>query len=233
LKALPKKLALLEQEVIACRRCTRLVEHREEIGREKRRAYADCEYWARPVPGFGDPHARVLLLGLAPGAHGSNRTGRMFTGDSSGRFLYPALYKAGFASQPEAEVKDDGLTLADCWITAVGRCAPPDNKPSTEELANCSQFLDRELALLSDVRAVIALGKVAFDGYLAHLNRIGIAIRKADYKFAHGAEYALPNGITLLASYHPSNQNTATGKLTKAMFAAIFQRAKELIARQG
>jgi uracil-DNA glycosylase family 4 len=228
-KRLPKELLLLEQEVVACRRCARLVEYREAIGREKRRAYAECEYWARPVPGFGDPHARVLLLGLAPGAHGSNRTGRMFTGDSSGRFLYPALYRAGFASQPEAEAVGDGLQLTNCWITAVGRCAPPDNKPLPQELANCSEFLDRELALLREVRVVIALGKVAFDGYLAHLVRAGFAVRKSEYKFAHGAEYRLPNGITLLASYHPSNQNTATGKLTQPMFAAIFERAKELV----
>ena len=225
-----KKLLVLAQEVVECRRCVRLVEYRESIGREKRRAYADCEYWARPVPGFGDPHARVLLLGLAPGAHGSNRTGRMFTGDSSGRFLFPALYRAGFASQPEAESIGDGLELTDCWITAVGRCAPPDNKPLPEELANCSEFLDRELALLGEVRVVVALGKIAFDGYLAHLARTGFAIRKSEYKFAHAAEYALPNGITLLASYHPSNQNTATGKLTEPMFATIFKRAKELIA---
>ena len=221
---------MLEQEVVACRRCARLVKYREEIGREKRRAYAECDYWARPVPGFGDPSARVLLLGLAPGAHGSNRTGRMFTGDSSGRFLYPALYRADFASQPEAEAVGDGLKLTDCWITAVGRCAPPENKPLPEELVNCSEFLDRELALLSELRVVVALGKIAFDGYLAHLARTGYAIRKSEYKFAHGAEYFLPNEITLLASYHPSNQNTATGKLTQAMFAAIFERAKELIA---
>lgn len=224
------KLPLLEQEIVECRRCTRLVEYREAIGREKRRAYAECEYWARPVPGFGDPHARLLLLGLAPGAHGSNRTGRMFTGDSSGRFLYPALYRAGFASQPEAEAINDGLKLTDCWITAVGRCAPPDNKPLPEELANCSEFLDRELALLREVRVVVALGKIAFDGYLAHLSRTGFEVRKSDYKFAHGAESVVPNGLSLLASYHPSNQNTATGKLTEPMFASIFERAKALIA---
>ena len=221
-------LAQLATEVIECRRCPRLVEYRERIGREKRRAYLDCEYWARPVPGFGDPRARVLVLGLAPGAHGSNRTGRPFTGDASGNFMYPVLHQQGFASQPNASGRDDGLLLHDLWITAAVRCAPPDNKPSPAELTNCAAFTDRELEALTNVKVVVALGKIGFDAYLNALCRTGVIARKSAYRFAHGAEYLLPNGITLLASYHPSNQNTATGKLTSAMFEAIFRRAKVL-----
>ena len=224
-------LAVIESEVVHCRRCPRLVEFRERIGREKRRAYLDCDYWARPVPGFGDPQARVLAFGLAPGAHGSNRTGRMFTGDASGNFLYPVLHRLGFASQPNATHRDDGLELRDLWITAAVRCAPPDNKPLPSELANCSAFTDRELALLPRLKVVVVLGKFAFDAYLDALRRSGIITRKSAYRFAHGAEYRMPNGITLLASYHPSNQNTATGKLTVAMFEAVFARARELAAK--
>jgi uracil-DNA glycosylase family 4 len=223
-----ESLAQLASEVIECRRCARLVEHRERVGREKRRAYLGCEYWARPVPGFGDPQARVLVLGLAPGAHGSNRTGRPFTGDASGNFMYPVLHRQGFASQPNAMGRDDGLVLRDLWITAAVRCAPPDNKPLPSELANCAVFTDRELAALRSVKVVVALGKFAFDAYLDSLRRSGMISRKSDYRFAHGAEYSMPNGVTLLASYHPSNQNTATGKLTVAMFEAVFARAKEL-----
>src|SRR5664279_5587980 len=160
-------LSILNHEIIGCRKCPRLVEYRERIGVEKRRAYREHEYWARPVPGFGDPNARVLILGLAPGAHGSNRTGRPFTGDASGKFMYPILYKVGFASQPTAEHRDDGLKLAGCYITAAVRCAPPDNKPLPSELANCSGYLDRELAILRNMKVVVALGKIAFDTYLA------------------------------------------------------------------
>jgi len=222
-------LRLLESEITACRRCPRLVEYRERIGREKRRAYRDCQYWARPVPGFGDPRARVLALGLAPGAHGSNRTGRMFTGDASGDFLYPVLHRVGFASQPQAAAADDGLTLHDLWITAAVRCAPPDNKPSRQEAANCAAFTARELGLLPRLRVVVALGKFAFDAYLdAYLEaqrRSGVLQRKSAFRFAHGAEFALANGITLLGSYHPSNQNTATGRLTAPMLEAVFGRA--------
>src|SRR5580704_12555648 len=172
------------------------------VGREKRRAYRDHEYWARPVPGFGDPRARVLILGLAPGAHGSNRTGRPFTGDASGKFMYPILHKVGFASQPNADHRDDGLKLIDCYITAAVRCAPPDNKPLPSELANCALFLDRELALLKNVKVVVALGKIGFDAYLNHLKRSSVIKRRAEYRFAHAASYAMPNGIVLLASYH-------------------------------
>jgi uracil-DNA glycosylase family 4 len=205
------------------------VEYRERIGKEKRRAYLDHEYWARPVPGFGDPKARVLVLGLAPGAHGSNRTGRPFTGDASGKFMYPILHKVGFASQPTADSRDDGLQLTDCYITAAARCAPPDNKPLPSELANCAEYLDRELAILSTVKVVVALGKIGFDAYLAHLRRVGTISGRAGFVFGHAKSYELPNGVTLLASYHPSNQNTATGKLTAAMFEAVFRTAKETL----
>ncbi|HME33438.1 MAG TPA: uracil-DNA glycosylase [Terriglobales bacterium] len=225
---MPSALAVLNKEVVTCTRCPRLVAYRELVGHEKRRAYLDWDYWGRPVPGFGDPRARVLVLGLAPGAHGSNRTGRPFTGDASGKFMYPILYKVGFASQPVAERRDDGLKLLDCYITAAVRCAPPDNKPLPSELANCAPFLDRELAILKNVRVVVALGKIGFDAYLNYLKRSEIVQSKAGYRFGHGARYALPKGVVLLASYHPSNQNTATGKLTAAMFETIFREAKTL-----
>src|SRR5271166_5995537 len=215
---MPTALTVLHKEVVACAKCPRLVEYREQIGWEKRRAYRDQEYWARPVPGFGDPHARVLILGLAPGAHGSNRTGRPFTGDASGKFMYPILYKVGFASQPNAEHRQDGLRLIDCYITAAIRCAPPDNKPLPSELMNCSTFLDRELSMLRSVKIVGALGRIAFDAYLAHLKRTKVLTQKAGLVFGHAKLYELPNGTGLLASYHPSNQNTATGKLTATMF---------------
>jgi uracil-DNA glycosylase len=221
-------LRVLDEEIINCRECPRLTEYREQVGREKRRAYRDQEYWARPVPGFGDPKARVLVLGLAPGAHGSNRTGRPFTGDASGKFMYPILYKVGFASQPNADHRDDGLTLRDCYITAAVRCAPPDNKPLPSELANCSQYLDRELAILRSLKVVVALGKIGFDAYLAHLKRTGVIGGRAGLAFGHAKHYDLENGVTLLASYHPSNQNTATGKLTAAMFEAVFRSAKAI-----
>ena len=229
---MPSPLAVLNREVILCTRCPRLVVYRQRVGREKRRAYLDWDYWARPVPGFGDPQARVLVLGLAPGAHGSNRTGRPFTGDASGKFMYPILYKTGFASQPSAEKRGDGLRLIDCYITAAVRCAPPDNKPLPSELSNCAQFLDRELAILKHVRVVVALGKIGFDSYLHYLKRNEIIPGKAGYQFAHGARYPMPNGVVLLASYHPSNQNTATGKLTAVMFEAIFRDAKKLASSE-
>jgi uracil-DNA glycosylase family 4 len=227
----PTALAILNQEVIACTKCPRLVEYRERIGREKKRAYRDHEYWARPVPGFGDPNARVLVLGLAPGAHGSNRTGRPFTGDRSGDFMYPILYKVGFASQPRAENRNDSLKLIDCYITAAVRCAPPDNKPLPSEQANCAEYLDRELAALRKVNVVVALGKIAFDAYLSHLLRIGAIKRRAGFEFGHAKTYDLPSGISLIASYHPSNQNTATGKLTATMFEGVFRAAKAASGR--
>jgi uracil-DNA glycosylase family 4 len=227
---MPSALVVLNKEIIACTKCPRLVEYREQVGREKRRAYRDHDYWARPVPGFGDPHARLLLLGLAPGAHGSNRTGRPFTGDASGNFMYPILYKVGFASQPTAVHRDDGLKLIDCYITAAVRCAPPDNKPLPSELLNCSAYLDRELAILKNLRVVVALGKIGFDAYLNHLRRSGVLSSRTGITFGHAAHYEMSNGVMLLASYHPSNQNTATGKLTAAMFEDIFRLAKRTIA---
>jgi uracil-DNA glycosylase family 4 len=223
-------LEILRQEQIGCVRCPRLREHCETIAREKRRAYMEWEYWGKPVPGFGDPKARVLILGLAPGAHGSNRTGRPFTGDMSGSFMYPVLHEVGFASQATATHRDDGLTLKDAYITAAVRCAPPDNKPLPEEIANCSEFLDREIACLKNVRVVVALGKIGFDAYLAHMKRRGLVDIKGKYVFGHGATYVMPDGKTLMASYHPSNQNTATGKLTKTMFREVFEKAKKLAA---
>ena len=219
----PTALTILHDDVVVCRRCPRLVEYRERIGLQKRRAYLDCAYWARPVPGFGDPGARVLALGLAPGAHGSNRTGRPFTGDASGNFMYPILHRLGFASQPTATGLHDGLQLHDLWITAAVRCAPPDNKPLPSELANCAAFTRRELAALPNLKVVVALGRFAFDAYLDLA-----PVRKSSYPFAHAAEYRLPGAITLLASYHPSNQNTATGRLTVPMLEAVFARARQL-----
>lgn len=221
-------LSVLNSELIACTRCPRLVAYREQIGREKRRAYLDCDYWSRPVPGFGDPAARVLLLGLAPGAHGSNRTGRMFTGDASGKFLFDVLHATGFASQPTGTHREDGLQLTDCYITAAVRCVPPENKPLPEEIAICAQFLDRELALLKNVRVVVALGRIGFDAYLNYLKRRGVLKSKGGYVFGHGRHYGMPDGRVLLASYHPSNQNTQTGKLTREMFLQIFRTARHL-----
>jgi uracil-DNA glycosylase family 4 len=227
---MPAWLTELNAEVVSCVRCPRLVEYREKIAREKRRAYRDCEYWGKPVPGFGDPNARVLILGLAPGAHGSNRTGRPFTGDASGNFMYPALHETGFANQPMAVCLDDGLKLKDLFITASARCAPPDNKPMPQELANCSEYLDREMAGLKNVRVIVALGKIAFDAYLNYLKRRGLLKSRGAFIFKHGVHYKMPEGKILLATYHPSNQNTQTGKLTKPMFIRIFQQAAKLAA---
>jgi len=218
-------LTILNREVVACTRCPRLVVYREKIAREKKRAYRDWEYWGKPVPGFGDPRARVLIMGLAPGAHGSNRTGRPFTGDSSGKFMYPVLFETGFASQPTSISRDDGMKLTNLYITAAVRCAPPDNKPLPQELAECSYFLDRELAGLKDVKVVVALGKIGFDAYLNYVQRRGLLASKKTYIFKHGAHYRMPDDKVLLASYHPSNQNTQTGKLTREMFVEIFKQA--------
>lgn len=220
--------ATLNEAVISCRACPRLVAWREEVARVKRRAYRDWDYWGRPVPGFGDPDARLLVVGLAPGAHGANRTGRMFTGDGSGVWLIRALYRAGFANQPIARHQGDGLQLDDAYITAVVRCAPPQNRPTAQEIANCRPFLQRELALLGQVRVVIALGHIAFDGYLAALREIGHRLPKL--QFRHGLHYPLPAGLPhLIASYHPSRQNTQTGRLTEAMLDNVFQRARGLL----
>ena len=214
--------------LLNCTRCPRLVEHRKKVAREKRRSYRDEPYWGRPVPGFGDPEARILLLGLAPGAHGSNRTGRMFTGDGSGGFLYPALYHTGLANQPIAKNLDDGLTLKGVFITAAARCAPPDNKPTRGELANCQSWLERDLAGLPRLKIVLALGKIAHESYLELLKRQGHRVVKAAHKFAHGALHTFEGELPLLDSYHVSLQNTNTGKLTPEMFGAVLARAKHL-----
>ena len=224
-------LTVLNEELLTCTLCPRLVEHREKIARQKRRAYLGWDYWGKPVPGFGDPQARVLILGLAPGAHGSNRTGRMFTGDASGNFLFPVLHEAGFASQPHATDRHDGLKLTDAYITASARCAPPDNKPLPEELANCAPYLDRELENLKRVKVVVALGRIGFETYLNYLQRRSLIQTKKPYAFSHGKQYAMPDGKALLASYHPSNQNTQTGKLTRKMFLDIFRKAARLVRK--
>jgi len=225
---MPHWLTVLNHEVVACTRCPRLVGYREQVARERRRAYRDCEYWGKPVPGFGDSDGRVLIMGLAPGAHGSNRTGRPFTGDASGKFMFPVLHETGFANQPNASDRNDGLMLKDLYITAAVRCAPPANKPTKQELAECSQFLDREIAGLERVKVVVALGKIGFDAYLNYLKRRGQLFKRQKYLFKHGFSYRLPDGKVLLASYHPSNQNTQTGKLTRGMFVEIFKEAAKL-----
>ncbi len=227
-------LLKLHEEIVACRRCPRLVSHCRRVAREKRRAYRDWDYWGRPVPPFGDPRARLLVLGLAPAAHGGNRTGRMFTGDRSGDFLYAALHRAGFASQAAATHRGDGLELRDVYITASVRCAPPGNKPTPAEQARCRPFLERELALLPQVRVVLALGKIAFDTYLRLLKDMGRLAPRAPYRFAHGAHYPLPAPLpALFASYHPSQQNTFTGKLTPAMLDALFRRVRHAVEHGG
>jgi uracil-DNA glycosylase family 4 len=222
---------LIERDVVACARCPELVTYRATIAREKRRAYRAWEYWAKPVPAFGDPHAQVILIGLAPGAHGSNRTGRMFTGDASGEWLYRALHRAGYANQPGSLDRDDGLTLTDCFITAAVRCAPPQNKPTPAERARCFGFLEAEFAALPAMRVVVTLGKIADDSVHALVRKHG-RYRTPRAAFAHGAEtsVALPSAedVTILASYHPSRQNTNTGVLTEPMLDKIFQRAREL-----
>jgi uracil-DNA glycosylase family 4 len=232
------QLEQLNSEIIACQKCPRLVAWREEVARAKRKAYRDHEYWGKPVPGFGDPQARVLVVGLAPGAHGSNRTGRQFTGDASGGFLFPALHRAGFANQAQAESRSDGLTLKDMYITASGRCAPPDNKPTPEELNNCQPYLERELKILNP-KVIVCLGRIAFERVLRILSRPQpvdngqparrSAVRRLrSFDFAHGALHRIGE-VWILCSYHPSQQNTSTGKLTVKMFDEIWQKAKALL----
>jgi uracil-DNA glycosylase len=211
----------LNARIIRCRQCPRLVKWREQIAQAKKREFRDWDYWGQAVPSFGDPNARLLIVGLAPGAHGANRTGRMFTGDSSGKWLYRALHKAGFASQPSWERRDDGLQLTDCYISAACHCAPPGNKPLPAEIANCNAFLREELTCLNQARVVIALGKIAFDTYC---KTRGLSPLPA---FAHNRVY--DSEPILVASYHPSRQNTNTGKLTEPMFDAVFSRARELL----
>ncbi|HEY1882978.1 MAG TPA: uracil-DNA glycosylase [Candidatus Cybelea sp.] len=227
-----KTLTQIESAVIRCRKCPRLRTFAAEIAREKKRAHRDCDYWGKPVPGFGDPQARVILVGLAPGAHGSNRTGRPFTGDASGGFLYPALYRAGFASAPVAISRDDGLRLADCFITAAARCAPPQNKPAPGELRNCFPYLLEEFDALQRVRVTIALGAIGFAAILKMLQARGFTFDGAKPSFSHGAHYRARLGervIDVIASFHPSRQNTNTGKLTVPMFDSIFTKARQIL----
>lgn len=222
-------LEVLNANVIACERCERLRTYCEKVARERRRMWKDFEYWGKPVPSFGDPRARLLIVGLAPGAHGSNRTGRPFTGDGSGDFLYPVLHETGFASQSRATHRGDGMKLRDAWITAVVRCAPPGNKPLPSELAACAPFLDEEIAALKRLKVMVCLGKIGFDGVVAHLIRTGEIARRGELPFGHGVCYELPSGRFLMASYHPSLQNTNTGKLTREMMLEVFGRARAKI----
>lgn len=244
---MPDSLRQIEREIVACRKCPRLVEHREHIAKVKRRAYANDTYWGRPVPGFGDARARVVLVGLAPGAHGSNRTGRMFTGDASGDFLYPTLHRFGYATRPDAEKRGDGMRLRDCFITAAARCAPPGNKPTTAELDNCRPYMERELVRLTRARVYVALGRHGFDALLRVLPTIGFEPRGGGdarkrrpafgHDVAHIFEFRSENGgsrrrvepRTVVCSYHPSQQNTQTGRLTQKMFDRVFRRVSGLI----
>src|ERR1035437_1040694 len=221
-------LEALNARIVACELCPRLRAYGAELACVRRRAYADWEYWSKPVPSFGDEQARVLVLGLAPGAHGSNRTGRIFTGDGSGDFLYPVLHETGFASQPKAITRDDGMKLTGLWISAVVRCAPPANKPTLEEQRNCSAWLDEEMSLLANLRVVVCLGHIAFDDLLGWARRTGQLPQRSGFTFGHGAEFTLPGGLSIIASYHPSLQNTNTGKLTRPMFLKVFKRARTL-----
>ncbi len=226
-------LRQVNEEIILCRKCPRLVEYRERVAREKRLAYRDCTYWGKPVPGFGDPQAQLLIVGLAPGAHGSNRTGRMFTGDRSGIFLYQALYDAGFANQPTAVSPDDGLQLKNVYIAAAARCAPPDNKPLPSEMLNCRAYLEREIDILQP-KAVLALGKIGWDVFLGILKHRGVIPARTRHRFAHGAEVKLPqSGMHLFGVYHPSQQNTQTGLLTPAMYATVLRRIQSFLKQSA
>lgn len=223
------QLAVVENEIVACRKCPRLVTYLEQVARVKRRAYRDWTYWGRPVPAFGDPNARLMIIGLAPAAHGANRTGRMFTGDRSGDFLYEQLYRAGFASQPQSKRADDGLILKDALISAAIRCAPPDNKPLPEEIRNCTPYLERELALIRP-RAILALGGIGLNAYLDLLKRQGLITSRAAYPFSHDASFVLPGDLPrIFTAYHPSQQNTQTGRLTPAMFARVLRKIRKFL----
>ena len=224
-----EELVALEGQVTGCRKCPRLVRYREEIAQIKRRAYRDWTYWGRPVPAFGDPEAALVIIGLAPAAHGANRTGRMFTGDRSGDFLYEQLYRAGFANQPQSKRSDDGLILRGALISAAIRCAPPDNKPLPEEIRNCLPYLERELELIRP-RAILALGSIALNTYLDLLKRRGLIPSRTAYRFAHGANFAFTADLPrLFAAYHPSQQNTQTGRLTPEMFADVLAKIKDFL----
>jgi uracil-DNA glycosylase family 4 len=227
-------IAALQEDLIGCRLCARLVSWREQAGRDKRAAYRDWEYWAKPVPGFGDPRARLLIVGLAPAAHGANRTGRMFTGDRSGDWLFRGMYRAGFANQPESVSQDDGLVLTDAFVSAIVRCAPPDNKPLPVEKEACRFWLDAELDELRGVEVVVPLGGMAYVQVLRVLSVRGVSIPKPRPRFTHGLEMDLrPSGPALVASYHPSQQNTFTGRLTEEMLDAVFDRVRELLTGDG
>lgn len=227
----------MQRQIVNCERCPRLVEWRTKVAIEKVRRYQNEVYWGRPVPSFGDADARLLIVGLAPAAHGGNRTGRVFTGDRSGDWLYRALFKAGFANQPTSVHRDDGLKLTDCYITAVIHCAPPDNKPLPDEVSNCRPYLLTEIESLDTVKVVVALGRIAFDAVLAAFKTLGLsaapAAKTRKPQFAHGAEHRLTDSITLIASFHPSQQNTFTGRLTEPMFDSIFTRARSIIETGG
>jgi len=225
----PSQLRVLNEEIVACRRCPRLVKYREKVAREKRRAYRKWTYWGKPIPGFGDAHAQLLILGLAPAAHGGNRTGRMFTGDRSGDFLYAALHKAGFANQATSLHPDDGLRLKNAYISATCRCAPPENKPLPEEILNCRGYLERELEILKP-KAILALGRIAWDAYLEILKLRGVIASRTLYTFAHGAEVA-PSPPRLFGVYHPSQQNTQTGRVTPAMYAQVLRRIRGFLEK--
>lgn len=223
-------LKILNEEIVACRKCTRLVEYREKVAREKRRAFREWTYWGKPVPGFGDPRANLLILGLAPAAHGANRTGRVFTGDRSGDFLYAALHRAGFANQPTSAQRDDGLRLTNAYIAATIRCAPPANKPLPSEITHCRGYLVRELDILRP-RAVLALGKIAWDAYLEILKQCCGIASKAAFPFAHGAEVTIVgHGARLFGVYHPSQQNTQTGRVTPAMYGQVLGRIRRFLS---
>jgi uracil-DNA glycosylase family 4 len=223
-------LRVLNEEIVACRKCPRLVAYREKVAQEKRRAFREWTYWAKPVPGFGDSNAEMLILGLAPAAHGANRTGRVFTGDRSGDFLYKALFKAGFANQPASLRRDDGLRLKNAYIAAAIRCAPPANKPLPQEISNCRGYFERELEILRP-KALLALGKIAWDAYLEILKQRGSIKSRAAFRFAHGAEAKLPGDAPrLFGVYHPSQQNTQTGRVTPAMYAKVLRRICQFLA---
>jgi len=226
-------LARVQVEVIHCTRCPRLARHREQVAAQKVRRYRDWKYWGRPIPSFGDPEAALLVVGLAPAAHGGNRTGRIFTGDRSGDWLTRALYTFGFANQPLSIARGDGLKLTDCYITAALRCPPPQNHPTRRELENCRPYLVREVGCLPRLRVVVTLGRIAFDTFLQVCQEMGVALPRPRPRFAHGARFRLSHGLILLASYHPSQQNTLTGRLTRPMFHAIFRGARRLLSSEG
>ena len=226
-------LAAVNHSIVSCTRCPRLRAYCRRVARDKKREFRDWQYWGKPVPGFGDRDARLLVVGLAPAAHGANRTGRMFTGDSSGSWLYEVLYRHGFANQPQSLSRDDGLQLTDCYITAAARCAPPGNKPSRVELDRCRPYLAAELRLLRRVRVVVTLGRIAHEGFLKAAGWWERLAPRARPAFAHGAVSTLPDGCIVIASYHPSRQNTNTGKLTRTMWNAVFRRAKAALVDRG